>query len=61
MDFTIKLDLSQINLVMRALGRQPYDDVAALIANIAAQANSQSVAGQRPVGQAEPEGPGLND
>lgn len=51
--FTIKFEPAEINLVMRSLGRQPYDDVAALINNIAQQATAQAQSQSPVVGLAE--------
>lgn len=51
--FTLKFEPAEINLVMRALGRQPYDDVAGLINNIAQQANAQAQAQSPVVGLSE--------
>ena len=39
--FRLRLTAAELNAVIAALGRQPHDDVAALIANIHAQAGEQ--------------------
>lgn len=39
--FKLKFTAHELNQVIAALGRQPHDDVAALIANIHAQAEAQ--------------------
>jgi hypothetical protein len=39
--FEFKLSLAEANLVLAALGKQPFNDVAALIGNIKEQAEPQ--------------------
>lgn len=39
--FEFKLSLNEANLVLAALGKQPFDQVAALIGNIRKQAEPQ--------------------
>jgi hypothetical protein len=39
--FTLTLNLAEVNAVLQALGRQPYDAVASLVDSIRAQAQAQ--------------------
>ena len=48
MDFELKLTEAQINLIINALGRMPYSEVAHLFAIIGQQINGQSAAQHRP-------------
>ena len=41
MNLNLELDLNEVNLVLGALGAQPYSQVSALITNIQAQAKLQ--------------------
>lgn len=45
--FRLRLTPAELNQVIAALGRQPHDDVAALIAHIHAQAGEQIRAHQQ--------------
>lgn len=38
---TIDLELWEMSLILKALGKQPYDDVAPLIQNIVEQAEKE--------------------
>ena len=41
MDLTLKLPVQDVQAIVRALGRQPHDDVAPLLQEILRQANAQ--------------------
>lgn len=40
-EFKFTLDVNETNIVLRALGKGPYDEVVQLIAKIQSQAQSQ--------------------
>jgi len=41
MAFKLRLEVAEINTILRALGRQPFDDVVTLISKIKKQGDDQ--------------------
>ena len=53
--FRLRLTAEQLNTVLAALGRQPFDDVAALIQQIHEQAGAQVQAAEARAARGAPE------